>query len=82
METAGWLLAGVIVGLALGLAISAVLVYVVNPQSFHWTMDLTVPPGAVAALLGAVLLAGLGTAALAARSALNEDAVRAVKEDW
>jgi putative ABC transport system permease protein len=81
-ETAGWLAAGVLVGLALGLAISAVLVFVVNPQSFHWTMDWRVPPGAVAALLGAVLAAGLGTSALAARHALSADAVRAVKEDW
>ncbi len=82
METAGWLAAGLVVGLGLGLAISAVLVFVVNPQSFHWTMDLRVPWPSVAALLGAVLAAGLGTSALAARRALNEDAVRAVKEDW
>ena len=82
METTGWLLAGLVVGLALGLAISAVLVYVVNPQSFHWSMDLRIPWGSVAALLGAVLAAGLGTSALAARRALSEDAVRAVKEDW
>jgi putative ABC transport system permease protein len=82
METAAWLLAGLVVGLGLGLAISAVLVFVVNPQSFHWSMDLRIPWGAVAALLGAVLAAGLGTSALAARRALSEDAVRAVKEDW
>ena len=30
-------------GLALGLAVSVVLVQVVNPQSFHWTMDLLLP---------------------------------------
>jgi putative ABC transport system permease protein len=82
LETAGWLAAGLIVGLLLGLAISAVLVWVVNPQSFHWTMDLHVPLGPVAALLGAVLLAGLGTSALTARRALSANAVRAVKEDW
>ncbi|MFZ2988155.1 ABC transporter permease, partial [Ideonella sp.] len=82
METAAWLLAGLAVGLALGLLISAVLVHVVNPQSFHWTMPLQVPVGPVAGLLAAVLLAGLGTAALTARRALSADAVRAVKEDW
>ena len=82
METAGWLLAGLVVGLGLGLAISAVLVLVVNPQSFHWTMDLRIPWASVAALMAAVLAAGLGTSALAARRALSEDAVRAVKEDW
>ncbi len=82
LETAGWLLVGLLVGLALGLAISAVLVWVVNPQSFHWTMDLRVPMASVTALLGAVLLAGLGTSALTARHALSANAVRAVKEDW
>lgn len=82
LETAGWLIAGVLVGLGLGLAISAVLVHVVNPQSFHWTMPLLVPPGPVAALLGAVLLAGLGTTLLTARRAVHADAVRAVREDW
>ena len=35
--------AGALLGLALGLAVSVVLVHVVNPQSFHWTMDLRCP---------------------------------------
>ncbi|MBQ0943904.1 FtsX-like permease family protein [Ideonella sp. 4Y16] len=82
LEMAGWLGAGLLMGLGLGVAISAVLVFVVNPQSFHWTMDLVLPPGPVAALLGAVALAGLGTSAWVARRAVNADAVRAVREDW
>ncbi len=82
LEMAGWLGAGLLMGLLLGLAISAVLVFVVNPQSFHWTMDLVLPPGPLAALLGAVALAGLGTSAWVARRAVNADAVRAVREDW
>ncbi|NDY92310.1 ABC transporter permease [Ideonella livida] len=82
LETAGWLGAGVLVGTALGLAISAVLVFVVNPQSFHWTMPLQVPVGQLAELSGAVLAAGLLTTALTARRAAGGDAVRAVKEDW
>jgi putative ABC transport system permease protein len=82
LETAAWLAAGLLVGLLLGLAISAVLVWVVNPQSFHWTMELQVPVGQVAALLGAVALAGGVTSALTAFKALGTDAVRAVKEDW
>jgi putative ABC transport system permease protein len=82
LETAAWLAAGSLIGLGLGLAISVVLVEVVNPQSFHWTMDLRVPPGPVGALIGAVLVAGLGTALFSARHALSAEAVRAVKEDW
>ena len=38
-----WTLAGALLGLVLGLAVSVVLVEVVNPQSFHWTMDLRCP---------------------------------------
>ena len=36
-EGAAWVAAGTLVGLLLGLAVSVVLVDVVNPQSFHWT---------------------------------------------
>ena len=34
---------GVIYGLILGAALSLVLVYVINRQSFNWSIDLTVP---------------------------------------
>ncbi|MDT7835109.1 ABC transporter permease [Aquabacterium sp. OR-4] len=81
-ETGAWLLAGVVVGLVLGLAMAAVLVHVVNPQSFHWTMPLQVPAARLAALATAVLAAGGLTALLAARRAAGRDAVLAVKEDW
>jgi putative ABC transport system permease protein len=81
-EAAAWLLAGCAIGIALGLAVSAVLVYVVNPQSFHWTMDLVLPGGRLAALASAVLLAGVATAATSARRAASRAAVLSVKEDW
>ena len=82
-EGAAWTAAGALVGLALGLAVAVVLVHVVNPQSFHWTMELLLPWGRLAALAAAVLLAGSVTAALSARAAAaSHDAVAAVKEDW
>ena len=81
-EGAAWTAAGTLAGLALGLAVSAVLVHVVNPQSFHWTMDLVIPWSRLWLLCGAVLLAGSLTAALSARSSASADAVRSVKEDW
>jgi len=59
-----------------------VLVHVVNPQSFHWTMKLLVPWARVAVLMLGVLVAGSLTAALAARAAAQHDVVGAVKEDW
>ncbi len=81
-EAAAWMAAGVLVGLLLGLAVSAVLVYVVNPQSFHWTMELVLPWARLALLCAAVLAAGVMTAAFSARLAARRDAVLAVKEDW
>jgi putative ABC transport system permease protein len=81
-ETAAWLAAGIAVGLGLGAAISAVLVHVVNPQSFHWTMELVWPWGRLAALAAAVFAAGLVTTAFTARRAASVQAVRAVREDW
>ncbi|HZY19552.1 MAG TPA: FtsX-like permease family protein [Ramlibacter sp.] len=81
-EGAAWTLVGALAGLALGLAVSVVLVHVVNPQSFHWTMDLLVPWLRLLLLCLAVVLAGTITAWLAGRAAAGRDAVLAVKEDW
>ncbi len=81
-EGALWTGVGALLGLALGLAVSVVLVKVVNPQSFHWTMDLLLPLGRLAALCVAVVLAGTVTAFLSARRAVGRETVLAVKEDW
>lgn len=81
-EGAAWTAIGAVAGLALGLAVSVVLVHVVNPQSFHWTMDLLVPWWRLVALCAAVVAAGTLTAWLAGRAAAGRDAVLAVKEDW
>ncbi len=81
-EGAAWTLAGALAGLGLGLAVSLVLVHVVNPQSFHWTMDLALPWARLLGLCAAVILAGTVTAWLAGRAAAGRDAVLAVKEDW
>ncbi len=81
-EGAAWTLMGSIAGLGLGLAVSVVLVHVVNPQSFHWTMDLQLPWWRLMSLCAAVVVAGTLTAWLAGRAAASADAVLAVKEDW
>jgi putative ABC transport system permease protein len=82
LEGLAWTLLGALAGLALGLAVSLVLVHVVNPQSFHWTMDLVLPWARLLALCAAVVVAGTLTAWLAGQAAASRDAVRAVKEDW
>jgi len=81
-EGAAWTFIGAIAGLALGLGVAVVLVHVVNPQSFHWTMDLLLPWARLLALCAAVIVAGTATAWLAGRAAAGRDAVLAVKEDW
>jgi putative ABC transport system permease protein len=82
LEGATWTAIGAVAGCALGLLISLILVHVVNPQSFHWTMDLTVPWLRLVWLCLAVVVAGTLTAWLAGRAAAGRDAVLAVKEDW
>jgi putative ABC transport system permease protein len=73
---------GVIVGLAAGGLVSLILIYVVNRQSFHWSMDLSAPFGLLALLSAALMAASAGIAVLAGRRAMGGDVVSAVKEDW
>ena len=73
---------GVAAGLSLGVAMSQVLIQVVNPQSFHWTMQTRLPLGLFVSLAAALVIASAGTAVLSGRSATSAGAVRAVREDW
>jgi putative ABC transport system permease protein len=73
---------GVAWGLVLGFAISLILVYVVNRQSFHWGMALHVPWAALAVLSAALVALATLTGRSSARSATSISAVRAVREDW
>lgn len=82
LESAAWTAVGSVAGLGLGLAVSVVLVRVINPQSFHWSMDLSLPWTRLLALSLALLTAGTSTGWLAGRLAVSRDAVLAVKEDW
>lgn len=75
-------LLGIAVGFLLGGAISLILVFVVNPQSFHWTMQLHMPWGILLAVAAVLLVSAALTALVAGRQAVSGDAVRAVREDW
>jgi putative ABC transport system permease protein len=72
---------GAAIGLASGTMISIVLVRVVNRQSFHWTLGVHWPIGALAILLAAIVgLSALGARASGA-AAVRREAVAAVKDD-
>jgi len=75
-------LLGALAGLAAGAAISLVLVYVVNRQSFNWSMELHPPYGLLGVLI--LILVGLAvfTAILSGKEAMGIGPVRAVREDW
>ena len=73
---------GVVTGLVVGGVVSLILIYVVNRQSFHWTMDVHVPWSLLAVLSGVLVAAAALTSVLSGRQAMGDDVVRAVKEDW
>jgi putative ABC transport system permease protein len=75
-------LLGVACGFALGLVISLILVFVVNPQSFHWTMGLHLPWGLLGTVAFVLVGASVATALVSGRFALSGGPVRAVREDW
>jgi putative ABC transport system permease protein len=73
---------GVLYGLGVGLALSLVLVYVINRQSFNWSIDFALPAWQLAGLSITLIGAAALTAVWSGRAALSQDAVRAVREDW
>jgi putative ABC transport system permease protein len=73
---------GVVYGLALGTALSLVLVYVINRQSFNWSIDLAIPAWQLAVLSVTLIAAAAVTAIWSGRAAMSHDAVQAVREDW
>jgi putative ABC transport system permease protein len=75
-------LIGVLYGLLLGSALSLVLVFVVNRQSFNWSIDLAIPVWQLALLSAVLIAAAAFTAVWSGRAATAQDAVRAVREDW
>ena len=74
--------AGILLGFALGACISLILVFIVNPQSFHWTMQLSIPWGLLAGVALLLLASATITALVAGRHAVSGDAVHVVREDW
>ena len=75
-------LVGSAAGLAAGAAISLVLVYVINRQSFHWSMELHPPYLLLLGFIAVLVVLSVLTAVVAGREAMGMAPVRAVREDW
>jgi putative ABC transport system permease protein len=82
-ESLSLLTVAVVWGSLLGLLMSQILIHRVNPQSFHWTMEISVPVTAILALSLAVVFVGAGAALWAAGRGLAQSRLSAaLKEDW
>jgi putative ABC transport system permease protein len=84
LATEGLLLSGIglVAGLGVGYVISLILVQVINRQSFHWSMEMSIPWTMLAAAAVVVLLLSTLTALATGRRALAGNLVAAVKDDW
>jgi putative ABC transport system permease protein len=70
-------------GTLLGLLMSQVLIHRVNPQSFHWTMETSLPIAAIVVLVIFTVLLGIIAAVWAAKRNLNTDRLAlSLREDW
>ncbi len=73
---------GIAAGLALGCAIAFILIHVVNPQSFHWTITLHMPWGLLIGVAFALIAGASLVALISGRHVMSTEAVRSVREDW
>ena len=70
-------------GTLLGLLMSQVLIHRVNPQSFHWTMETSLPTVAIVVLILVTVLLGMLAAVWAAKRNLNAERLAlSLREDW
>lgn len=70
-------------GSVLGLLMSQVLIHRVNPQSFHWTMETSLPAVAIVVLILVTVLLGMLAAVWAAKRNLNAERLAlSLREDW
>lgn len=70
-------------GTVLGVLMSQVLIHRVNPQSFHWTMQTSMPVVAVSVLMLGIVLLGIVAAVWAAKRNLKAERLAlSLREDW
>jgi putative ABC transport system permease protein len=71
----------ILLGVALGMALAALLIFVVNKQSFGWTIQFHVPGGLLGAALLLVWIVTVAAAVYPARVAANLDPLEATHEE-
>lgn len=74
-------IASTVAGLAMGYALSWILIYVVNKQSFGWTIDFHTPATLIAASLAVTLLSAALAGLAPARLARRIDITAAIKSE-
>ena len=72
---------GAVIGLGLGVVLSLLLVYVINFQSFGWTIQFTMPVGFLAQSLVVVLLATIVAGLYPASLALRMDPIEGIRAE-
>lgn len=72
---------GAAIGLALGMVIALILIFIVNRQSFRWSMELHVPWITMSLLALALVALTALSATVSGRFAMSRQAVLAVKDD-
>ncbi len=75
-------LAGAVWGVLIGFAMSWVLIERVNPQSFHWTMDIDIPWLALAAGVLAITCCAALCSGWAGRKGRAQGHLQTIKQDW
>lgn len=80
-EAAALGLLALVAGSALGLLLALILIFVINKQSFGWTIQLHWPAGLLAAALGLVYLATLLAALYPARLAQKLNPIEVIHEE-
>ncbi len=74
-------LLGVVIGAGLGLGLSLILIYVINRQSFGWTIQFDLPALFLAWSLLVVLLTTLASGLYPARAAVGVDPIRSLRAE-
>jgi putative ABC transport system permease protein len=70
-----------LLAIPVGLALAALLVFVINQRSFGWTLDLEVAPGVLAQAVGLAVIAALVAGAVPARRIARQPLSEALRDE-